>query len=92
MIADSSFHALTQRRGRVEGCPGLWWRRRADGSIVYEIKLRQPGVLGSDTLPEGTSETSGKNGMEEGEREARRGRQAALAERHARSSCRRSVR
>ena len=55
-MSDTSFQASTPRRGRVEGCPGLWWRRRADGSSAYEIKLRQNGILGSRTLPEGTSE------------------------------------
>lgn len=54
-MSDTSFQASTPRRERVQGCPGLWSRRRADGSIVYEIKLRQNGVLYSKTLPAGTS-------------------------------------
>jgi integrase len=58
LIAESSSHPshASKRRGRVDGCPGLWWRRRADGSIVFEIKLRQNGVLHSTTLPKGTTE------------------------------------
>jgi integrase len=45
------------RRGPVVGPKGeryrgLWFRRRADGSIVYEVKLKDR----SDTLDEGTSE------------------------------------
>ena len=56
-MSDTSFQASTPRRGRVEGCPGLWWRRRADGSSAYEIKLRQNGILGSHTLPEATGDT-----------------------------------
>ena len=35
--------------------PGLWERNRADGTVVFELKLRQAGVLHSDTLPAGTS-------------------------------------
>lgn len=36
----------TKRRGRVdaEKYPGLWWRRRADGTIVWELKLSQNNV------------------------------------------------
>jgi integrase len=59
-MSDSSSHA---RRGSFakQGYPGLWWRRRADGSLVYEIKLRQgDGVLHSQTLPAGTSERQAK--------------------------------
>ncbi len=58
MIAGSSSHRSdrSKRRGRVDACPGLWWRRRADGSLVFEIKLRQAGVLLSKTLPAGTTE------------------------------------
>ena len=42
-MSDSSSHGPTPRRGSLakEGFPGLWWRRRADGSLVYELKLRQ---------------------------------------------------
>ena len=58
MTAGSSSHRseVPKRRGRVDRCPGLWWRRRADGTLVYEIKLRVLGQLFSTTLPEGTSE------------------------------------
>jgi integrase len=58
LIAGSSSHRSegSKRRGRVEGCPGLWWRRRVDGTIAYEIKLRQNRVLHSKSLPTGTTE------------------------------------
>jgi integrase len=55
--ADESFHDSTPpRRRRVDDgkYPGLWERTRADGTIVYELKLRQGGVLHSETLPAGT--------------------------------------
>ena len=38
----------------------MWTRRRADGSLVYEIKLRQDGLLHSTTLPIGTTERQAK--------------------------------
>ena len=91
-MSDTSFQAPTPRRGRVEGCPGLWWRRRADGVTVYEIKLRRTRSPRIDHTPRGHERTSGADDLEEGERRNGRGRQAALAERHAGSSRRRSVR
>ena len=62
-MSDSSSHGSTPRRGSFakEGFPGLWWRRLVDGSLVYELKLRQAdGVLLSNTLPFGTSERQAK--------------------------------
>jgi integrase len=55
-MSGSSSHD-SDRRGSLakEGFPGLWWRRRADDALVYELKLRQDGVLYSETLPEGTT-------------------------------------
>ena len=56
MIAGSSSH---DRPPSAEGAwsvvQACWWRRRADGSLVYEIKLRQDGVLHSTTLATGTT-------------------------------------
>jgi integrase len=45
------------RRRRVDAgkYPGLWERSKADGNIVFEIKLRQAGALHSTTLPTGTT-------------------------------------
>jgi hypothetical protein len=54
----------------VGGCPGLWWRRLADGTTVYEIKLRQDGVLRSDTLPKGNDREAGDYCLEAQERPA----------------------
>jgi integrase len=61
-MSDSSSH-VTPRRGSLakEGFPGLWWRRRSDGSLVWELKLRQgDGSLRSNTLPVGTSQPQAK--------------------------------
>jgi integrase len=62
LIAGSSSHRseTPKRRGRVESCPGLWWRRRADGTLAFEVKLRQDGLLHSTTLPIGTTERQAK--------------------------------
>ena len=56
-MSDSSSHGPTPRRGSLakEGFPGLWWRRRADGTLTYELKLRQNGVLYSESFPAGTT-------------------------------------
>ena len=42
----------TKRRDRVDAdkYPGLWWRLRADGSIVWELKLSQNNVDTSRTI------------------------------------------
>src|SRR5262249_25662798 len=37
-----------KRRGRVVGCPGLWWRMRAIGTVVYELKVSRDGVQTSE--------------------------------------------
>jgi integrase len=58
-MSDSSSQASTPRRWAVnkKAYPGLWARRRSDGSFVYEVKLRQgDGVLRSKSLPRGTTE------------------------------------
>ena len=49
-MPDASSHGSDPRRTRVDGCPGLWKRQRVDGSTVFELKLRQGGVLISTTL------------------------------------------
>jgi integrase len=58
-MSDSSFQNVS-RRLSVPGCPGLWTRRKADGSFVFELKLRQGGVLASTTLPVGTTESQAR--------------------------------
>jgi hypothetical protein len=48
------------RRSKVdEGkYPGLWQRERADGKLIFEIKIRQAGRLSSRSLPASTTKTN----------------------------------
>jgi integrase len=49
----------SRRRWAVDtkAYPGLWARRKANGAVVYEVKLRQNGELRSKTLPSGTTKS-----------------------------------
>jgi integrase len=58
MAVAASSQSPSPRRWRVADgkYPGLWARRLADRSIVYEIKIKQNDEQRSESLPKGTTE------------------------------------
>ncbi len=65
---------LVAAHSRKEGFPGLWWRRRADGSLHIRIETPPRGRRAPlQHAPRRDKRAAGEDGLEGGERKARRG-------------------